>query len=48
MDPRAVSPSRHVFTAEQLPWLELLDDLPRYATTSRGGASPVRTGPRKA
>ena len=47
LDPRAVSPSRHVFTVEQLPWLEILDDLPRYATTSRAGASPVRTGPRK-
>jgi hypothetical protein len=46
-DPRAVSPSRHVFTVAQLPWLEILDDLPRYATTSRGGASAVRTGPRK-
>ena len=47
LDPRQVSPSRHVFAAEQLPWLEILDDLPRYATTSRGGAVPVRTGPRK-
>jgi hypothetical protein len=47
LDPCAVSPSRHVFTAEQLPWLEVLDDLPRYATTSRGGATPLGTGPRR-
>jgi hypothetical protein len=45
-DPNGVVPARHVFTAEQLPWLEVLDDLPRYATTSSGGASPMRKGPR--
>jgi hypothetical protein len=42
-----VVPNRHVFVSEQLPWFEVLDDLPRYATTSRGGAPPVRIGPRK-
>lgn len=47
-DPSAVAPSRHVFAAEQLPWLEILDDLPRYAATSKGGAaSPLRMGPRR-
>jgi len=44
--PHEVVASRHVFVAEQLPWLEALDDLPRYATTSRDGAMPVRVGPR--
>jgi hypothetical protein len=42
----SVVPDRHVFVAEQLPWLEVLDKLPRYATTSRGGAPPLRIGPR--
>lgn len=45
--PAPVLPSRHVFVAEQVPWLEVHDELPRYATTSRSGASPVRIGPRK-
>jgi hypothetical protein len=47
VNPEPVLPSRHVFVAEQVSWLEILDDLPRYATTSRGGASPVRMGPKK-
>lgn len=42
-----VAPTRHVFAEEQLPWFEVDDDLPRYATVSRGGAAPIRTGPRK-
>lgn len=45
-DPTHLAPTRHVFTNEQLPWFEVDDGLPRYATTSRGGAVPVRTGPR--
>ena len=40
-DLRLVTPSRHVFVAEQLPWLEILDDLPRFEATSRGGATPL-------
>jgi hypothetical protein len=47
VQPDRVSPSRHVFAEEQLPWFEVLDDLPRFATTSRGGASPLRVGPRE-
>jgi len=47
VDARQVLPSRHVYVAEQLPWLEILDDLPRFATTSRGGTLPVRTGPQR-
>jgi hypothetical protein len=47
LDPGPVLPSRHVFVAEQVPWLEVLDDLPRYAALSRDGASPVGIGPRK-
>ncbi len=46
-DPSRVSPSRHVFVEEQLPWLEIVDQLPRFAKTSRGGAQPIRYGPRK-
>lgn len=46
-DPSEVAPSRHVFAAEQVPWLEILDELPRYATTSRGGVAPMSIGPRR-
>lgn len=46
-DPGEVAPQRHVFVAEQLPWFEVLDDLPRYATFSRGGAEPLRVGPKR-
>jgi len=45
-DPSQLVPTRHVFVEEQLPWFEVADDLPRFATTSRGGAKPVRSGPR--
>ena len=45
-DPTSVSPARHVFVQEQLPWFEVHDQLPRYATTMRSGAPPVRHGPR--
>ncbi len=41
-----VKPSRHIFVDEQLPWFEVHDELPRYATTSQGGAEPLRIGPR--
>lgn len=47
LDATKVSPKRHVFVAEQLPWFEVFDDLPRFAATSRGAASPIRIGPRK-
>ncbi len=46
-DPASVSPSCHVYAEEQLPWFEVLDDLPRYAQT-RGGATPLRRGTRQA
>ncbi|MDX2144807.1 MAG: GFA family protein [Rhodospirillaceae bacterium] len=45
-DPSHVRPTAHVFVAEQLPWFETQDDLPRYAATRRGGAAPIRVGPR--
>ena len=32
-DPSAVTPQSHVHEAERLPWFEIQDDLPRYATT---------------
>jgi hypothetical protein len=34
-----------VYVEEQLPWFEVLDDLPRYAQTRRE-ATPIRRGPR--
>jgi hypothetical protein len=47
-DPTHLRPVSHVFAAEQLPWLEILDELPRYATTNEGGkAQPMRIGPRE-
>ena len=45
-DPSNIEVSRHVFTEEQLDWFEVHDDLPRYATTSQGGAKPLRHGPK--
>lgn len=47
-DPKhAVTPSRHVFVDEQLDWLEIHDELPRFATTSQGGAEPICYGPKR-
>ncbi len=43
-DSSQVTPGRHVFVAEQLPWFETADDLPRFAATSVGGTQPVRHG----
>jgi len=45
-DPLSIRPSRHVFVDEQLPWFDTADALPRFAKTSRGGAQPIRYGPR--
>ena len=41
-----LTPQGHVYAAEQLPWFEVLDDLPRYPG-SRMADSPMRRGPRK-
>lgn len=47
-DPTNLRPSGHVYTAEQIPWFEVLDQLPRYAATSQGGTvGPVRIGPKR-
>ena len=46
-DPAHLSPSLHTHADEQLPWFEMLDDLPRYAQGSRG-QTPMRYGPREA
>lgn len=42
-----VTPTKHVFVSEQVAWLEAADALPRFATTSQGGAAPIRMGPRR-
>jgi hypothetical protein len=47
LDANYASPNCHVFVNEQLAWFEALDDLPRFATTRRDGASPIRIGPKK-
>ncbi len=46
-DPAPLAPSRHVFVEDQLDWFETTDHLPRYTTTSQGGAKPARHGPRE-
>jgi hypothetical protein len=45
-DPSAVKPSCHVQVDAQVPWLEVLDELPRFARF-RGGAEPIRHGPKR-
>ena len=45
-DASALAPQCHVHAAEQLPWFEVLDDLPRYpgsrwATADAPGAAPL-------
>ena len=45
-DPAAIVPTYHVHAAEQLPWFETVDALPRYAR-GKSGNEPVRHGPRK-
>jgi hypothetical protein len=44
-DLSGVTPTFHSWTAEQLPWLEIADALPRYAFGSHG-STPVSYGPR--
>lgn len=44
-DPTTIQANCHVHAAEQLPWFEMLDDLPRYAG-SGFNAEPLRVGPR--
>jgi hypothetical protein len=45
-EPESLVPQCHVHAAEQLPWFEVVDALPRYPG-SRWGDPPLRTGPRK-
>jgi hypothetical protein len=42
-DLAAVRPEFHSWTSEQVPWLEISDDLPRYACGPHN-ATPVRRG----
>jgi hypothetical protein len=34
--PARIVPERHVFTRDQMPWLEISDDLPRHDILPRG------------
>lgn len=45
-DAAAVAPDCHVHSAEQLPWFEVSDDLPRYPEGSRSDP-PLRHGPKQ-
>ena len=45
-DPAQWPPTAHGYVAEQLPWFEVSDHLPRYAAAAGRGAVPVRRGPR--
>lgn len=44
-DPAVVAPTYHVHAAEQLPWFETADTLPRYER-DKEDAVPLRHGPR--
>ena len=43
-DPTRVTPAYHCFAAEQLPWIEIADELPRYVYSSHD-ATPPSYGP---
>lgn len=45
-DVTALTPQCHVHAVEQLPWFEVVDELPRYAG-SRFNTAPLRVGMRK-
>jgi hypothetical protein len=45
--PEAIAPRGHMHTAEQLPWADVADDLPRFERLAKGGAQPLRKGPRR-
>jgi hypothetical protein len=47
-NPSRFVPRGHVHVAEQLPWFEVSDELPRYAKLGGKGVEPVRRGTRKA
>jgi hypothetical protein len=42
--PEAVTPEAHAFWRERLPYLALVDELPRFDTFSRRGVDPTRRG----
>jgi hypothetical protein len=43
-DPAQWPPTGHAYVAEQVPWFEVHDALPRFAATAGRGAVPVRRG----
>jgi hypothetical protein len=45
-DAAGIAPECHVHSAEQLPWFEVSDDLPRYPGSSRSDP-PLRQGARQ-
>jgi hypothetical protein len=45
-EPGGARPQAHIFVAEQLPWFDAADELPRYEQT-RKDAKPIRHGPRR-
>ena len=45
-DPGTARPQAHIFVADQLPWFDAADELPRYEQT-RKDAKPIRHGPRR-
>ncbi len=46
-DPAQWPPTGHAYVSEQVPWFEVSDHLPRYASTAGKGAKPVRRGPKR-
>lgn len=45
-DPTQWPPTGHAHIAEQVPWFDVSDHLPRYAATAGKGAKPLRKGPK--
>ncbi len=45
-DPALWPPTAHAYTAEQVPWFEVHDALPRFEALAAKDAKPVRVGPR--
>jgi hypothetical protein len=41
-EPSSVRPSRHIFVAEKLPWIEIADDLPQFEFSAKN-ASPMKS-----
>lgn len=46
-EPNAVAMGAHVHVDEQLSWIEVLDQLPRFGATGSSSTAPLYVGPRQ-